>query len=85
MSKWETRVLRLMSDPRIAAVMVKAITLPGKLGAAWDEQLVRFARRMNLATRDEVARLEKIVGELKRELSDLEPSPASETVETGEE
>lgn len=66
------RVQKIMSNPRVMNTLMKAFELRTKMDAARNARLAAFAKRMKLATTDEV-------GALKRNIADLESKLAAST------
>lgn len=72
----DPRVTRLIADPRVMNAVLKAFQLRGRLDAAVEESVARFARRMNLATRDDVERLESTIAALEARLAARPGAPS---------
>ncbi len=71
---------KLMSDPRVLKVvqneqfmktLMAAMSLPGKVDGITREKAEKFARKMRLATTDEVADLRRTVRALEDEIAEL--------------
>ncbi len=74
---------KLMSDPRVMKVvqseqfmkaLVAALSMPGKIDGFTKEQAERLARKLSLATADEVRDLKRSVRALEEQVADLERS-----------
>jgi hypothetical protein len=67
----DPRVMKLMQDPRFQKLMMKAFQLRGEMQARRDKRAKHFARRMHLATREEVESLKRTIRELESNLERL--------------
>ena len=60
----DPRVMKLMQDERFVKAMMTAMSMPGKIDGFTKEQAEKFAKRMSLATADEVRDLKRTVRSL---------------------
>jgi polyhydroxyalkanoate synthesis regulator phasin len=81
MSRLKERVFRLMQDPRMTRLMrnprvqelaVRAFRLRGRVEGAADRQLERMARRLNLATQKDLRAMQRRIRQLERELREAD-------------
>jgi len=72
---------KLMSDPRVMKVVqseqlmkavVAALSMPGKIDGFTKEQAERIAKKMSLATADELGDLKRAVRALEEQVAELE-------------
>ena len=75
--------MKLMSDPRVMKVvqneqfmkaLVAALSMPGKIDGFTKGQAERLAKRMSLATADEVRDLKRTVRALEEQIAELKRS-----------
>lgn len=64
----DPRVAKLATDPRVMRAVMQAMAVPGKVQSFGSEQIAALAKRLNLATEDEVAQLRRTVMRLEEEL-----------------
>jgi uncharacterized protein YbaA (DUF1428 family) len=78
--------MKLLSDPRVAKLMqneqfmkamMTAVSMPGKIDGFTKEHAEKFAKRMSLATADEVRDLRRTVRALEDEIAVLKRTPGS--------
>jgi hypothetical protein len=67
----DPRVMKLMQDERFVKTMMAAMSMPGKLDGFTKEQAEKFAKRMSLATADEVRDLKRTVRSLEDQVAQL--------------
>jgi cell division FtsZ-interacting protein ZapD len=67
----DPRVSKLMQDERFIKAMMTAVSMPGKIDGFTKEQGEKFAKRMSLATADEVRDLRRTVRALEDEIAVL--------------
>ncbi|HKQ67800.1 MAG TPA: hypothetical protein VJT73_00600 [Polyangiaceae bacterium] len=71
----DPRVMKLMQDERFMKAMMTAVSMPGKIDGFTREQAEKFAKRMSLATADEVRDLKRTIRSLEDEVADLKRRP----------
>lgn len=67
----DPRVMKLMQDERFVKTMMTAMAMPGKIDGFTKDQAEKFAKRMSLATADEVRDLKRTVRSLEDQLAAL--------------
>jgi len=67
----DPRVMKLMQDERFVKAMMAAMSMPGKIDGFTKEQAEKFAKKMSLATADEVRDLKRTVRSLEDQLAAL--------------
>jgi len=68
----DPRVTKLLSNPKVMNVVMKGFQLRGQAQAAVDGQLKAIARRLRLATRDEVGELKQTIRVLEQSLRQVQ-------------
>jgi HAMP domain-containing protein len=68
----DPRVTRVLSNPKVMNVVMKGFQLRGQAQAAVDGQLKALARRLRLATRDEVGELKQTIRVLEQSLRQVQ-------------
>lgn len=64
----DPRVAKLATDPRVMSAVMQAMAVPGKVQQFGNEQVSALAKRLNLATEEEVDQLRRTVRRLEEEL-----------------
>ena len=64
----DPRVARLATDPRVMRAVMQALQVPGRVQQFGTEQVAALAKRLNLASEEEVAQLRRTVRRLEEEL-----------------
>jgi hypothetical protein len=64
-------VAPLFQDERVMKLLMQALSMPGRIEQLTDEQRANFIRLMGLATKQEVADLQRTVRSLEDEISRL--------------
>lgn len=67
----DPRVMKMMQDERLMKAMMAAMSVPGRITTAAQEQTDRFAKSMALATEQEVKDLRRAVRSLEEEVMTL--------------
>ncbi len=67
----DPRVVKLMQNEQFMKAMMTAISMPGKIDGFTKEQAEKFAKRMSLATSDDVRDLRRTVRALEDEIATL--------------
>jgi hypothetical protein len=67
----DPRVMKLMQDERFMKAMMTAISMPGKIDGFTKEQAEKFAKRMSLATAEEVRDLKRTIRSLEDQIAEL--------------
>jgi hypothetical protein len=67
----DPRVVKLMQNEQFMKAMMTAISMPGKIDGFTKEHAERFAKRMSLATANEVRDLRRTIRALEEEIADL--------------
>jgi hypothetical protein len=67
----DPRVMKLMQDERFMKAMMVAVSMPGKIDGFTKEQAERFAKRMSLATQEEVRDLKRTIRSLEDQIAEL--------------
>jgi hypothetical protein len=73
----DPRVVKLMQNEQFMKAMMTAIAMPGKIDGFTKEHAERFAKRMSLATADDVRDLRRTVRALEDEIATLKRQTAS--------
>ena len=68
----------LLQDERLMKLLMQALAMPGRLSEMTEEQRDNFIRVMGLATKDEVADLQRTVRSLEDELARLRSQLAAQ-------
>ena len=68
----DPRVMKLMMNPRVQKVVMRAFQIRGEIQGRLDERRKRFARRFNLATRDDVNSLRDAIRSLESALQSVQ-------------
>ncbi len=74
----EPWILKLVQNEQLMKAVMAAMSLPGKVEDVTKETAERFARKMNLATADEVRDLKRMVRSLEDQIAELKRSSAGE-------
>lgn len=67
----DPRVVRLMQDEQVMKTMMSAMSFPGRIFGAAQEHSDRIARKMSLATEQEIRDLRRTVRSLEDQLAEL--------------
>jgi hypothetical protein len=67
----DPRVVKLMQNEQFMKAMMTAISVPGKIDGFTKEHAERFAKRMSLATADEVKDLRRTIRSLEDQIAEL--------------
>ena len=67
----DPRVVKMMQNEQFMKAMMAAISVPGKIDGFTKEHAEKFAKRMSLATADEVRDLKRTVRSLEDQLAAL--------------
>ena len=67
----DPRVMKLMQNEQFMKAMMKAIAMPGKIDGFTKEQAEKLAKRMSLATADEVRDLKRTIRSLEDQIAEL--------------
>jgi hypothetical protein len=67
----DPRVVKLMQNEQFMKAMMTAISMPGKIDGFTKEHAEKFAKRMSLATADDVRDLRRTVRALEDEIATL--------------
>jgi HAMP domain-containing protein len=73
----DPRVMKLMQDERFVKAMMAAMAMPGKIDGFTKEQAEKFAKKMSLATADEVRDLKRTVRSLEDQVAALKRNASS--------
>jgi hypothetical protein len=73
----DPRVVKLMQNEQFMKAMMTAISMPGKIDGFTKEHAERFAKRMSLATANEVRDLRRTIRALEDEIADLKRKSGS--------
>lgn len=65
----DPRVGKLATDPRVMKAIMQAMAMPGKVQSFGSEQIATLAKRLNLASEEDVAQLRRTVRRLEEELA----------------
>ncbi len=68
----DPRVMKVMSNPKVMNVVMKGFALRGQAQAAFDKRMQSLARRLKLATREEVRDLKQTISTLERALKEVQ-------------
>jgi hypothetical protein len=67
----DPRVMKLMQNEQFMKAMMTAISMPGKIDGFTKEQAEKFAKRMSLATADEVRDLKRTIRSLEDQIAEI--------------
>jgi hypothetical protein len=67
----DPRFMKLMQNEQFMKAMMTAMAMPGKIDAVRKEQTERFAKRMSLATAQEVKDLRRTIRSLEDQLTQI--------------
>jgi len=67
----DPRVMKLMQNEQFMKAMMTAISMPGKIDGFTKEHAEKFAKRMSLATADEVRDLKRTIRSLEDQIAEL--------------
>jgi hypothetical protein len=67
----DPRVMKVMQDERFMKAMMAAMAMPGKIDGFTKEHAEKFAKKMSLATADEVRDLKRTIRSLEDQISEL--------------
>jgi hypothetical protein len=67
----DPRVMKLMQNEQFMKAMMAAISVPGKIDGFTKDQAEKFAKRMSLATADEVRDLKRTIRSLEDQIADI--------------
>ena len=67
----DPRVMKLMQNEQFMKAMMTAISMPGKIDGFTKEQAEKFAKRMSLATAEEVRDLKRTIRSLEDQIAEL--------------
>jgi hypothetical protein len=67
----DPRVMKLMQDERFMKAMMAAVAMPGKIDGFTKDQAEKFAKRMSLATQEEVRDLKRTIRSLEDQIAEL--------------
>ena len=67
----DPRVVKLMQNEQFMKAMMTAISVPGKIDGFTKDQAEKFAKRMSLATSDDVRDLKRTVRSLEDKVAEL--------------
>jgi hypothetical protein len=67
----DPRVMKLMQNEQFLKAMMTAVSMPGKIDGFTKEQAEKLAKRMSLATADDVRDLQRTVRALEDEIAFL--------------
>jgi hypothetical protein len=73
----DPRVVKLMQNEQFMKAMMTAISMPGKIDGFTKEQAEKFAKRMSLATSDEVKDLRRTIRALEDQIAELKRNSAT--------
>jgi hypothetical protein len=73
----DPRVMKLMQNEQFVKAMMTAVSMPGKIDGFTKEQAEKFAKKMSLATADEVRDLKRTVRSLEDQVAALKRNAAS--------
>lgn len=65
----DPRFGKFASDPRVMKALMQAMAMPGKVQEFTSEQIAALAKKLNLASEDDVAQLRRTVRRLEEELA----------------
>jgi hypothetical protein len=67
----DPRVMKLVQNEQFMKAMVAALSMPGKIDGFTKEQAERLAKKLSLATADEVRDLKRTVRALEEQIAEL--------------
>jgi hypothetical protein len=67
----DPRVMKLMQNEQFMKAMMTAISMPGKIDGFTKEHAERFAKRMSLATAEEVRDLKRTIRSLEDQIAEI--------------
>ncbi len=67
----DPRVMKLMQNEQFMKAMMTAISMPGKLDGFTKDQAEKFAKRMSLATAEEVRDLKRTIRSLEDQIAEI--------------
>jgi len=67
----DPRVMKLMQNEQFMKAMMAAVSVPGKIDGFTKEQAEKFAKRMSLATADEVRDLKRTIRSLEEQVAEM--------------
>jgi hypothetical protein len=67
----DPRVMKLMQNEQFMKAMMTAISMPGKIDGFTKEHAEKFAKRMSLATADEVRDLKRTIRSLEDQIAEI--------------
>jgi len=67
----DPRVMKLMQNEQFMKAMMTAISMPGKIDGFTKEHAEKFAKRMSLATAEEVRDLKRTIRSLEDQIAEL--------------
>ncbi len=70
----DPRILKWMQDPRFMKVVMQLMAVPGKVQSFTQDQVEKLAKKMALATEDEVKDLRRTVRRLEEEVGRMQRS-----------
>jgi hypothetical protein len=73
----DPRVVKMMQNEQFMKAMMAAMSMPGKIDGFTKEHAEKFAKRMSLATADEVKDLRRTLRALEEEIADLKRKSAA--------
>jgi hypothetical protein len=78
-NKWmsDPWILKLVQNEQLMKAVMTAMSLPGRVEGITRETAERFAKRMNLATADEVSDLRRAVRALEDQIAELKRAQQS--------
>ncbi len=70
-AKWmaSEKAMQVLSDPRVQKVMAQAFTFQEEITKRWNRTLREAAKRLNLATLDDLATLKRAVRKIEGQVS----------------
>ncbi len=68
----DPRVMKLMRNPKIQAMVMKGFRYRGRAEGAFDQGIQRVAAKLNLATQRDLRGLQRRIRHLERELREAE-------------
>jgi hypothetical protein len=67
----DPRVMKLMQNEQFMKAMMTAISMPGKIDGFTKEHAEKFAKRMSLATAEEVRDLKRTIRSLEDQIAEI--------------
>jgi len=67
----DPRVVKLMQNEQFMKAMMTAISMPGKIDCFTKEHAEKFAKRMSLATAEEVRDLKRTIRSLEDQIAEI--------------